>query len=119
MEKIKAKIIETATKILEEEIDVVEGCRTIVILHYKLEEPIEAFMTLRVVASDTDIYPLKPAERATWNTEALSRLDIEKKEYLDLAKDEIREACKKIIMSLSADFKSDDGLYSDGTEADL
>jgi hypothetical protein len=107
MKEIKARIIELATQMIDEEIDVLEGCRRIVILQRKLKEPLEAFITLRGIDSETDIYPIDPAERATWDTEALSRLDREKNEYLALVKENIREACQEIITSLSTDFKSD------------
>jgi hypothetical protein len=43
MKEIKARIIELATQMIDEEIDVLEGCRRIVILQRKLKEPLEAF----------------------------------------------------------------------------
>lgn len=103
MEEIQTKIIEIATQIINKEIDLLEGCRTLVYLQRELTEPPEAFFVLRGIDSETDIFPVAPAERKQWASEALSRLDREKNEYISLVKEEIIEACREIITSLSTD----------------
>ncbi len=106
MEAIKAKIIELATNMISEEIDLLDGCRTLVYLQRELQEPPEAFFVLRGIDSETDIFPISQIERKQWNPEALSILDKEKDEYLFLVKKEMLEACKQIITTLSTEQKS-------------
>ncbi len=103
MEEIKAKIIEVATKIINEEIDLLDGCRTLVYLQRELKESPDAFCVLRGIDSETHIFPISQAERKQWNPEALSRLDKEKNEYISLVKEEMIEACRRIITTLSTD----------------
>ena len=89
MEKIKTKIIEIATKMITQEIDLLDGCRTLVHLQRELKEPHESFFVLRGIDSETDIFPIYEAQRKQWTPEALSRLDKEKNEYIFLVKEEI------------------------------
>ncbi|MEG3991659.1 hypothetical protein QUA13_32020 [Microcoleus sp. S28C3] len=100
MEEIKAKIIKIATNIINKEIDLLNGCRTLVHFQRELAEPPEAFFVLRGIDSETDIFPIVLAERKQWASEALSRLDREKNEYISLVKEEIIEACREIIQQI-------------------
>ncbi|MHC5831030.1 MAG: hypothetical protein ACYT04_87495, partial [Nostoc sp.] len=100
MEEIKAKIIEVAKKIINQEIDLLYGCRKLVYLKRELKEPQKAFFVLRGIDSETDIFPISQPEIKLWNPNALSRLDKEKNEYISLVKEEMIEACRKIITTL-------------------
>lgn len=97
MKEIKAEIIEIATKMIEEKIDLLEGCRILVHLQGKLNDPPEAFFILRGIDSETDIFPTSQAERKQWNPEVLARLDKEKDEYISSIKEIMIEACSKIV----------------------
>ena len=97
MDKIKATIVEVATKMINDEIDLLDGCRTLVYLQRELKDPQDAFFVLRGIDSETDIFPISATERKQWNPEALSKLDKEKNEYISLVKDEMIEACRRII----------------------
>ncbi|MBD2247992.1 DUF2489 domain-containing protein [Nostoc sp. FACHB-888] len=101
MERVKTKIIELATKMIKQEIDLLDGCRILVQLQGELKESPESFFVLRGIDSETDIFPISEAEKKQCNPEALSRLDKEKNEYILLVKEEILEACRKIITTLN------------------
>ncbi|ACB53734.1 hypothetical protein cce_4386 [Crocosphaera subtropica ATCC 51142] len=107
LNQIKYEIIETAKKMIENKIDLIEGCRTINRLQYKLDisdKPLnirddlnDAFLTFKGVASETDDIPIGEAMRNTWHPDSLARLDIEKEEYLAKVKDRILDDCRQII----------------------
>jgi hypothetical protein len=101
MEGIKAKIIEVATKIINDDIDLLAGCRTLVNLERYLEDSPDEFLILRGINSETDIFPIDQIERKQWNQYSLLKLDKEKSEYIYLVKNEIIEACKKIIIRMN------------------
>jgi hypothetical protein len=101
MEGITAKIIEVAIKIINDDIDLLGGCRTLVNLERYLEDSPDEFLILRGIDSETDIFPIDQTEREQWNQDSLLRLDQEKNEYTSLVKDEIIEACKKIITRMN------------------
>lgn len=101
MKQIKTKIIEIANKIINDKIDLLDGCRKLVYLQQKLEKPPLAFLVLRGVESETEIFPIAQAEREQWASEALLRLDKEKNEYISLVKEQMVEACREIISTLS------------------
>ncbi|GAC1465351.1 MAG: hypothetical protein NVS2B14_19220 [Chamaesiphon sp.] len=82
MKQRKSEIIEMATKMINEQIDLLDGCRKLVYLQRKLEKPPEVFLLLRGIDSETDIFPLDKAEREQWGPEALLRLDKEKTGYI-------------------------------------
>lgn len=63
MEGIKAKIIKIATKMINEEIDLLDGCRKLVYLQRELKEAPEAFLVLRGIDSETDIFPIAQAPK--------------------------------------------------------
>jgi hypothetical protein len=98
--KLKLKIVEIATKILEDKIDLIEGCRNLVTLHYDLDVPNDAFLFLRGVESETDYIPIGRV-RDTCAPEYLARVDREKEQYLTSAKNDILNACKQILENLS------------------
>ncbi len=82
---------------IEEKIDLLNGCRTLVHLQRKLNNPPEAFFILRGIDSETDIFPILQAERKQWNPEVLARLDQEKNDYISSVKEIMIEACSKIV----------------------
>ncbi|AFZ00772.1 hypothetical protein [Calothrix sp. PCC 6303] len=102
MEGIKVKIIEVATKIINDDIDLLYGCRTLVNLERYLEDSPNEFLILRGIDSETDIFPIDQTERKQWNPDKLLELDKEKSEYIALVKNQIIEACKTIITSMNS-----------------
>ncbi len=77
-----------------------DGCRKLVYFQHKLEKPPLAFLVLRGIVSETDVFPIAQAEREQWNPEVLSRLDKEKNQYISLVKEQMVEACREIINTL-------------------
>jgi hypothetical protein len=97
----KLAIITCAKKMLAGEIDLIDGCRTILRYRDHLGDRMGAlFDVFEGVHSETDDFPVG-ASRDDWGTDALRRKDQEKEEYLRRAKAPLLEACKTIISRLS------------------
>jgi hypothetical protein len=93
----KAELIGLAKKMLEGEIDLIEGVRRINALRFEVGEPdSEPFMAIRAVDSETDHFPLGSV-RERYSPEALRRVDVEMENYLLEASEDIRRACDQII----------------------
>jgi hypothetical protein len=94
-------VIAAASKMLAGEMDLLEGCRTILRYRGQLGDRTAAlFLTLEGVDSETDDLPMGRA-RDAWDADALERKDREKEEYLRRAKGPLLEACRTIISALS------------------
>ncbi|EAZ90476.1 DUF2489 domain-containing protein [Crocosphaera chwakensis] len=107
LNQIKSEIIETAKKMIENKIDLIEGCRRIDDLKYELDfrdqsldtddDFDDAFLTFKGVTSETDDIPIGEAMRNTWHPDSLARLDVKKEEYLAKVKNRILDDCRQII----------------------
>jgi hypothetical protein len=100
-ESARLAIIATATKMLAGEMDLIEGCRTILRYRDQLTERLDAlFVTLEGIESETDDFPVGTV-RDAWDPSALNMKDMKKAEYLRGAKGPLLEACREIISKLS------------------
>ena len=94
-------IIATARKMVAGQIDLLDGCRTILSYRRQLGDHADAlFLVLEGVESETDDLP-GAATRELWDADALRRKEREKEEYLHRAKGPLLDACRAIITALS------------------
>ena len=94
--------LETARRMADETVPVIEGCRTLVRLRSDAEIPrSEAFRVIVGVESETDDYPLG-SQRAGYAPEFLERLDNEVSAYLNEVWPAVVEACREIIREIEA-----------------
>lgn len=99
--KIRSELVETASKMLDGELDLIEGCRRIVRLRFELDEPEdEIFLPLVGVESETDDLPIGNL-RDELSSDALSSKDQEKANYLAKVKSNILDTCERIIAKFS------------------
>jgi hypothetical protein len=97
----KLAIIACARKMLAGEMDLIDGCHTILSYRGQLGGRMGAlFEVLEGVDSETDDFPVG-ATRSGWDADALRRKDQERAEYLRRAKAPVLKACKTIISTLS------------------
>lgn len=54
----KSEIIKIATKMIEDKIDLIEGCRKITTLQYNLDDPDDIFLTFRGIETETETFPI-------------------------------------------------------------
>jgi hypothetical protein len=103
MEKIKTikTALEVAKQIIDKEISIVEGCRTLTNLRLNIDPDNEIFLLFRGVSSETDDYPLGEA-RKYWDEKALAKLDTEIKEYENRIREDVNKACWHLIEKLSS-----------------
>jgi hypothetical protein len=93
-------IVDVARGMLNENIPLIEGCRSLVRLRSDAEiPPSEAFDVIVSVASDTDDYPVGSL-RAEYAPELLSRLDAKVSRILAKDSPVIIEACREIIREM-------------------
>lgn len=99
---IDGMILDTANGILQEKIEVLDGCRFLVKLYYKLnsDSTLEIFLPLMGIVSETDEFPLAE-DRFVWSTESLGRMDKERDGYLLQVREIIIDTCREIIRSFS------------------
>ncbi|MDJ0689577.1 MAG: hypothetical protein QNJ41_13805 [Xenococcaceae cyanobacterium MO_188.B32] len=95
MNPIKLKIKQIAEKIINNEIDLIEGCRIIASLAYELENRDSIFFIL-AISSESDRFPLGKV-RDTCSLEHLEDLDREKEEFITFYKQKILDSCQEII----------------------
>ena len=94
------KVIEIATAMLDETMDLVAGCRRLCSLRHDLDARYdELFDPIVGFESQTDHHPVGDL-RALYSQDYLRQLDRELAEYLDVATPEVLAACKRIIEAL-------------------
>ena len=103
MRHTKSAIINIAQSMIDGNIDLLEGCRTLCALCSSTEDlkivNHSAFDTIRGIDSETEIFPR--GELVTYfNPEYLSTMAKEEELYLEKNKDLIIEACKEIVKTL-------------------
>ena len=93
----RQKLVQLCRALINEEIDILEGCRQIKLFRWDLsEEEQEYFLTFIVVASDTDTYPT-PESRHLYSESFLKREDKQIQDYLEEAKPDIIASCYQLI----------------------
>lgn len=95
----KEQIVMIARRILESEIDPLEGCRSIVHAQGELSEEErrdQNLMILAAIESETDHFAMGAA-RQHWNSRALAEQDHERVKYLERNRGHLFEACRALI----------------------
>jgi len=95
----KQRIVAVAKAIVEDKQDLLEGCRQIVTFRAGLSAEASSDPDLLVfvgVESELDDLP-GAAERAYWESKALSEADRQRDEYLSAAAEELVRACHALI----------------------
>ena len=95
-DRLISEIVNLANEILEERIDIIEGCRRLSVLRYRIDGYNDEFPPFRGVASETDDFPIGE-ERNTWSSEALARMDSEREAYVIQIRKPVMQACKRLI----------------------
>jgi len=94
---IRGKIVAICEAVLAEEIGIIAAVRRLSSLGLKLlDVDDEDFSTFRAVDTETDDLPVD-IERKNWDEEALKRKDVEIARAEALYKDDVTEACRKLI----------------------
>lgn len=99
--KVSQEIVNSCLKLLNEEINFIEGCRELVALRNKFDlEDDPGFLPFVGVASETDDYPSEAA-RKHFNGNYLNKIDNEVSIYILQVRPSILEACKKLLAKYS------------------
>lgn len=94
---LRGKIIAICEAVLAEEIGVIAASRRLTSLGLKLlDDHDDDFGVFRAVDTETDDLPVD-IERKNWDEEALKRKDVEIAKAEALYKDDVTEACRKLI----------------------
>ena len=105
IKSIEDNILDTTRKLIEGDINLVEGVRILRDCSSKLGiQDDEKLMVLKAVDSDTDDYPCG-AVRKNWNKESLEKMDTEISDYLEEVRPQVVECCK--YLQIKYDGKSD------------
>lgn len=99
--KLYQKLISIANAILEEKIGIIEASRELAGYNYEMKDKNGQLNIFRSIDSDTDHFPMGEL-RKLWDQQSLVRVDLEIKNYEEDVRDEVREACKKLIKELSS-----------------
>lgn len=100
-EQMKKEAIAIASSMIDEEINLIEGCRLISSLRHRIGDPDnKIFIPFRSVDSETEHFPLGEM-RKMYDIEYLRKVDTEMEEYLIDAKPDIIKACHELIKELS------------------
>jgi hypothetical protein len=95
-----SKLVQVARDMLENRINLIEGCKKICALRHELSDPEnDIFLPIRAIDSETDHFPLGTV-RDGCAENYLRRVDEEMLHYLEDARDDIRAACREIIRAL-------------------
>jgi hypothetical protein len=101
----KRNILRLANKMLDGEMELIEGCRLIANLALYISDeqtgyPDELLFPFIAVASDTDHLPTGSC-RAHYDKDYLNELDKERQKYIEEARNDIMEACREVIKTFS------------------
>lgn len=95
----RGRLVDTATSLLEGQLDLIEACRTIAALSGQIDptaEEEEVLTFFEAVACETEPYPLD-AQRELYNPKFLAELDEQKNNYLDRVRDDVYRSCREVI----------------------
>lgn len=94
---VKARIVDLASDILRDRVNLVEGCRKLVQLHAQLDDKDdELFLPIIALESETDHLPVGET-RAFWCPEALAKKEKAVEPYLDAMRDEVKAVCRLLV----------------------
>lgn len=97
----RRELVAVAKSMLAGEANLLEGVRRVCALRFAVEDPEnEVFLAIRAIDSETDHFPLG-AMRASCSPEYLTRVDDEMQTYLAEAREDILQACQKIVEAFS------------------
>lgn len=98
----RKKILSVAEQILNNSLDIVQGCRQLDSLYTRSSyaENDKDFLIIKAVASETDEFPVGEV-RKHYDDKVLEKLDKELNEYLGQSKSIIFQACENIIKKYS------------------
>jgi hypothetical protein len=100
---VKSEIVTIANAILNGETGIILGSRQLSSLRYELSDERDPdFNIFIAIDSETDHLPVDN-ERENWSVEALKRKDVEIAEYEAYHKDQVIDACKKLIQRFAND----------------
>lgn len=95
------ELVKLANTMLADNINLIEGIRQICGLRFAVADPEnEVFLAIRGIESETDTFPLGQA-RSNYSREYLQRMDVEMQGYLAESKNDILQACQKIVQTFS------------------
>ena len=95
----RLELVRVAHEMLEARMDLIEGVRRICGLRHQVGDPDNpVFMPIRAIDSETDHFPIGQM-REGCDAEYLQRVDIEMNSYLEQAREDLRSACREIILS--------------------
>jgi len=94
--KLRSELKEVALKLINDEIDFVEGIRAIIDRLNAISLDDDDLNLFRGIDSNTDDVPVGET-RKSWNKESLRQLDDELFSYIEKVKPQVKLACKKII----------------------
>ncbi len=98
----KDKIVSIANKMLNNNINLVDGCRQISRLRFNSDNPNDdVFNIFVLVSSDTEDVPLDENVRKNFGSDYLKEKEAELNSYLDEMKGRILEDCRKVIEKFS------------------
>lgn len=101
LESKRHELVAVAKAMLAGETNLIEGVRRICALRFAVEDPEnEVFLAIRAIDSETDHFPLS-ALRASCSPEYLKRADDEVLTYLTAVREDILQACRKIVEAFS------------------
>ena len=95
------ELVAVASGMLAGGVNLIEGMRRICALRCAIEDPEnEVFLPIRAMESETDSFPVG-AMRSNCSEDYLKRADAEMESYLADAHDDILQACREIVRTLS------------------
>jgi hypothetical protein len=101
MNQAKSEIRQLAQKIIDNQIDLVEGCRKIDQLSYFLDDSglyngNKDLLFIKGICSESDRFPLGKV-RETCSPKHLAELDLDKRKFIAFYKDAVLDSCQNII----------------------
>lgn len=94
----KVKIINICTNLINNDINLIYGCRELITLKKEYELNDRLFDSISGVVSETDDYP-DILIRVNFHEDYLKELDMNIQDYIDLVRAAIVESCKKLIQA--------------------
>ncbi len=97
--RVRQQIVTTASGVLTGEVEIIEGCRRLVVLAAQAEDQLpSSFSVIRGVESETDDHPVGQA-RLQYSPHTLAAADRSVAAYIEGARPLILEACNDLIVA--------------------
>ena len=99
MAQKRSEVIHVSKDIIDKKISIIEGVRKLCALHHKISKDDfdTDFLIFAAIDSDTDHLPVGNV-REHWSLNALEMKDKEICDVEDIYRDQVIEACKKLIL---------------------